>query len=132
MTASLRPSGPHTSHLSADTLAELRDLLVARLRTEVAQAAAHDATASQLTGHTDFDSAIERELAVACAARSREAIEDIQHALSRLHDGTYGTCEVCGAPLPFERLEAIPQARLCVACPSHWAGMTRERGSSAM
>ena len=69
---------------------------------------------------------------MACAARAREAIEDIEHALDRLRDGTYGTCEACGAPLPFERLEAIPQARLCVACPSYWAGLVRERVSPAV
>ncbi len=62
---------------------------------------------------------------MACAGRAREAIEDIQHALDRLRAGTYGTCEACGASIPFERLEAIPQTRLCVACPSQRAGMSR-------
>jgi DnaK suppressor protein len=125
MTASLWPARPDVSHLSADSLAHLHGLLVSELRTQGAQAAAHDATVNQLTGQTDLDSTIERELAMACAARAREAIEDIQHALARIRTDTYGACELCGAPIPFERLEAIPQARLCVGCPDRRTGMSR-------
>jgi RNA polymerase-binding transcription factor DksA len=50
------------------------------------------------------------------ATRAREAIEDIDSALARMDSGAYGVCETCGVPLPYERLEAIPYARLCVAC----------------
>lgn len=125
MTASLRPFRPDVSDLSAQSLAHLRSLLITQLGTESAQAAAHEATARQLTGETDADSTIERELAMACAARAREAIEDIQHALDRVHGGTYGTCEACGNLIPFQRLEAIPHARLCVACTGRRTGLSR-------
>jgi DnaK suppressor protein len=50
------------------------------------------------------------------AALASESLDDIEHALSRLDAGTYGTCEVCGQAIPFERLEAIPHASTCVAC----------------
>lgn len=40
---------------------------------------------------------------------------DVEHALRRLDDGTYGTCEACGKPIPDERLEALPAARFCLA-----------------
>jgi len=46
-----------------------------------------------------------------------EAIEaelaDVEHALHRLDEGTYGTCEACGRPIDDERLEALPATRLC-------------------
>lgn len=45
-------------------------------------------------------------------AQRREIVE----ALARLESGTYGRCERCGQPIPRERLEAIPTARLCVRC----------------
>ena len=45
----------------------------------------------------------------------RKLIVEIDHALSRIEDGTYGTCEGKGEPIPIERLEAIPWARYCVA-----------------
>ena len=47
-----------------------------------------------------------------------EAIEEFEDALVRLEEGRYGTCQSCGASIPTERLEVIPQTRLCAACPS--------------
>ena len=104
------------SHLSREALARLRDLLVAESREQVVQCAQHEALVSQLRGLSDVDSALERELAEAGVARAREALNDIDHALNRLDAGTYGSCEECRAAIPFERLEAIPAARFCVAC----------------
>lgn len=40
----------------------------------------------------------------------------IDAALVRMEKGTYGKCEKCGQAIPFERLEAIPTASLCVSC----------------
>lgn len=41
-------------------------------------------------------------------------LADVEHALRRLDDGTYGTCEACGRPIDPGRLEAVPAARLCL------------------
>lgn len=38
----------------------------------------------------------------------------IEHALQRLDDGSYGTCEACGKPIGDERLEAMPATRFCL------------------
>ena len=43
----------------------------------------------------------------------REALDDVERALARLDDGTYGTCEVCGAELEDPDLAATPQLRTC-------------------
>ncbi len=43
---------------------------------------------------------------------------DVVAALAKIEDGTYGTCENCGNEIPYERLEAVPAARLCVTCKS--------------
>ncbi len=104
------------SALSREALDRLRHLLVAESREQAVRLAQHDALVSQLRGMTDVDSVLERELAEAGAARARDTISDIEHALERLDAGTYGSCEECGAAIPFERLEAIPAARFCVAC----------------
>lgn len=61
---------------------------------------------------------IERQLAAA-----RRAAADIEAALRRLADGTYGVCERCERPVARERLEALPHARLCAPCQ---AGVPRE------
>ena len=39
---------------------------------------------------------------------------DVERALRKLEDGTYGTCEACGRPIGDERLAAVPAARFCV------------------
>jgi RNA polymerase-binding transcription factor DksA len=41
-------------------------------------------------------------------------LADVEHALRRLDDGTYGSCEACGRPIDEARLEAMPEARFCV------------------
>ena len=104
------------SHLSQECLARLRGLLVAEAGAQAAQYAAHEGLFAHLRGETHTDSVLERELADAGAARARETMAGVGHALERLDNGTYGRCEACGVPVPFERLEAIPWARLCVAC----------------
>lgn len=43
-------------------------------------------------------------------------LREVKDALGRMDAGTYGVCERCGTQIPFERLEARPQASLCVAC----------------
>jgi RNA polymerase-binding transcription factor DksA len=109
-------SRSRASHLDPDGMARLRALLVAERSEQAALAAAHEATVAELTGHGDVDSILERELAGSSAASAREAVDDIDAALARMDTSAYGLCESCGMPIPYERLEAIPHARLCVSC----------------
>jgi DnaK suppressor protein len=48
----------------------------------------------------------------------RETLLEIDAALGKLEDGTYGRCESCGLDIAEDRLEAMPAARLCMACAS--------------
>ena len=62
--------------------------------------------------------AVER-IAQVSAAKSLDAkLHDVERALEKLDDGTYGTCDRCGRPIGEERLEAIPWAVRCVSCAS--------------
>lgn len=126
MTPWVEPSRSNPPEVGSEAWTELRALLVAQLRTNAEQAATHEATARELAQHTDADSVIERELAEVCATRAREAVQQAEEALGRMAAGTYGACEACGAPIPLERLQVIPQARRCVACPSRRTGKRRE------
>ena len=58
----------------------------------------------------------EREQEITLANNSREMLVQSEHALERIHDGTYGVCESCGNPVGKLRLMAFPRATLCVAC----------------
>ena len=44
----------------------------------------------------------------------RRELDDIEHALARMDDGTYGTCEVCGDTIGADRLEVMPATRFCI------------------
>jgi RNA polymerase-binding transcription factor DksA len=55
----------------------------------------------------------EREKDLSILERIEAELADVEHALRRLDDGTYGTCEACGRPIDEQRLEALPATRLC-------------------
>jgi RNA polymerase-binding protein DksA len=48
--------------------------------------------------------------------RDRRTLTEIDAAAARLSIGTFGACVACARPIRFERLQALPAARLCVAC----------------
>jgi DnaK suppressor protein len=60
----------------------------------------------------------ERGEVQALAGTLRETLQDIDAALGKIEQGTYGLCESCGRPIAEARLEAMPAARLCIACAS--------------
>jgi RNA polymerase-binding protein DksA len=58
----------------------------------------------------------EREMNMALRRRARRKVKSMQEALRRFEEGTYGICERCGSEISAQRLEALPQARLCIQC----------------
>lgn len=48
--------------------------------------------------------------------REQAKLGQIQGALKRLEQGTYGVCVSCGRPIPYERLLVFPEAPTCAAC----------------
>ncbi|AGP60360.1 TraR/DksA family transcriptional regulator [Streptomyces rapamycinicus] len=60
--------------------------------------------------------AFERAHVAALLAQARDQLTTLDEALERLGRGDYGRCEVCGEPIPAERLEARPSATTCVRC----------------
>ena len=45
-----------------------------------------------------------------------EALNEVEHALGKFDNGGYGVCEACGKEIASARLEARPEARLCIDC----------------
>lgn len=58
--------------------------------------------------------AIDRFTDVGIANELQPIKERVEHALSKLADGTYGTCDVCGKPIAPGRLNAAPESALCI------------------
>jgi DnaK suppressor protein len=98
---------------------------------ETLQAEADSLTEDREPGDVQFDEesgegdtlAVERERDLALSAQARAAIEEIDRAIEKVHDGSYGQCESCGIAIPKERLKALPHAALCVKCKSGGLGL---------
>jgi RNA polymerase-binding protein DksA len=58
----------------------------------------------------------DRELDYTLEENSGQVLSEIDEALARIDEGTFGTCRRCGRPIAEERLEALPWARLCIDC----------------
>ena len=71
--------------------------------------------------------ASERDLALSLLSQEHNALTEIDQALERIEQGTYGICEISGKPIPRARLEAIPFARHTVECQS---GIEKQRKAS--
>ncbi len=65
-------------------------------------------------GSGNFD----QELTLSLLGSENGALDEIDGALERIKDGSFGQCEECGMKIPEPRLEAIPYAALCVQCAS--------------
>ena len=60
--------------------------------------------------------AFERAQMAALLDSARAGLAELEQALERVQDGSYGRCQHCGRPIAPERLQARPGARWCVAC----------------
>jgi DnaK suppressor protein len=58
--------------------------------------------------------AVDRLTDVATHDRAGEVLADVERALAKIEEGTYGKCDVCGQPIGEARLEALPWAVVCV------------------
>lgn len=56
----------------------------------------------------------DRELEAGLEEGAQQTLVEIEAALQRMEEGSYGVCEVCGEPIGAERLSAIPWTRLCI------------------
>ena len=83
---------------------------------------------------TDDWAVADLETARDVAEVSRDAAElhEVDAALARLKEGSYGMCLECGAPIPFARLDAYPMAARCIACQEHLETAMRRAGAGTM
>lgn len=59
---------------------------------------------------------IDREITASLVAGARAALRDVELALQRMAEGTYGLCRRCAAAIAPARLEVLPQVTLCMPC----------------
>jgi len=109
-----------------DELTEVIEELKEQQQHSVAFLTAQEAELSGLmrdsgdgAGHDQADvgsSQFERDHELSVVTSEREKLAQIERALIRIDDGTYGVCESCGEPVGKMRLMAFPRATLCMKC----------------
>ena len=81
------------------------------------QAAALDSVDDSVKDSVDMSlQDVNQELALRLGERESQAVAEIDEALRRIDEGTYGQCERCGKPIDERRLEAMPTARFDAQC----------------
>jgi len=106
--------------------AELRAEIEAKLNTQ------DDPALMGLRNRMEDDWAVaDLETAMDVAEVSRDAAElhEVDAALARIKEGSYGVCLECGAPIPFGRLDAYPMAARCIACQEQLETAMRRAGA---
>ena len=103
-------------------------LLEERTRVEAALENLHEETAGSLSEESGEETAYDnhladtatetydRELDYTLEENSEHLLAEIDSALKRIEEGTYGICTNCGKEIPVDRLEALPWATLCIDC----------------
>ncbi len=101
--------------------------LRARLRNDVDRMADAALKRTRSEAHGDLSSMpihmadigsdnFEQEFTLSLIESDAGMLDKIEHALERIEDGVYGTCEECGCRIPKTRLNALPYATMCVKC----------------
>jgi DnaK suppressor protein len=117
-----KPKQPRKRKLNPAQIKEIRTLLLKRrtelldeIREEIGQS--QQGVKQRSADPTDqaSDSA-DGDLALMLAQSDSEELGQVEAALERIDAGEVGTCEECGAPIPMERLRALPYATACIDC----------------
>jgi RNA polymerase-binding protein DksA len=115
--------------LDAKTMARIRQQLVDERRALEGEMAeleeeSFQGTQSEITGEVGIDedfadagsATYDREQALSIANNIRDLIDQVDRAIARIDEGSYGACERCGRPIDAARLKALPRTLLCTDC----------------
>jgi DnaK suppressor protein len=108
--------------MDAQRLEHYRGILLEQLRQHTRNVRGDQAAALESMDDGVKDSVdmsvqdVSQELALRLGERESQLVADIDQALMRIDEGTYGQCTRCGKPIDERRLEAMPTARYDAAC----------------
>ena len=108
--------------MQREKLADFKQILLSELQGHADHVRADQAAAIELSDDGVKDTVdmslmdVNKELALRMGERESQMIADIDQALLRIQEGSYGTCARCGKLIDERRLEALPTARYDAAC----------------
>ena len=114
-------------------LERFRSMLLEQLRERTEHVRDNQANALEMAADDGVKDAVDmslqdvnQEIALRLGERESQMVADIDQALLRIDEGTYGTCARCGKEINERRLEAMPTARHCAECQSAIEARTGE------
>jgi DnaK suppressor protein len=94
-----------------------------RLKSEIQRLKAEEKSADEQREGSPFGKrdegateAFELEKRMALERRAKDALAEVEHAIKKYEAGIYNICDICSQPIEPARLEALPQASLCLKC----------------
>ena len=108
--------------MNSDRLEHFRKILQEQLRQQVAKVSSEQAAALESDDDGVKDSVdlslldVTKEIAFRLTERNSQIVADIDQALLRIREGSYGVCARCSNPIEERRLEAVPTARYDAQC----------------
>jgi len=108
--------------MNAERLEHFRLILLNQLRQQTEQVRTDQAAALDFQDDGVKDSVdlsvldLNKEIALRLGERSSQVVADVDQALLRMKEGSYGICARCGKPIDERRLEALPTARYDAVC----------------
>ncbi len=111
--------------MDADRLEHYRGILTKQLRQHTEQVKDNQQAALDMIADDGVKDSVDmslqdvnQELQLRLGERESQAVADIDQALLRLDEGSYGVCQACGNPINERRLDAVPTARYDAPCQS--------------
>ena len=111
--------------MDADRLEHFRGILTKQLRQHTEQVRDNQQAALDMVADDGVKDSVDmslqdvnQELQLRLGERESQAVADIDQALLRIEEGSYGVCQSCGKPIDERRLEAVPTARYDTDCQS--------------
>ncbi|HVI43187.1 MAG TPA: TraR/DksA family transcriptional regulator [Anaerovoracaceae bacterium] len=106
-------------NLSKSKINQFKKLFLDRQQSIINATLSRDNEVIDVEGGDEIDlvqGAMLKSMADKLSMRDKENLAKVRDALQRIENGTFGSCEECGEPIPEKRLTVLPDCRACIAC----------------
>lgn len=100
------------------TLLEIKKAIFKEIDAGIKEGSSKDSTEYRGDNYDIASSERDRELSYMLGDRERKKVRQIDNALLKIKEGSYGICDECGEPISKKRLQIIPYSNLCINCQS--------------